>query len=265
MARKSKEFDIIRKILLSIPPALHSKWLSIQDLLSILKRCGCGGVTMPLVVKTIRKMSKTGLPLTNRFNLIGYVCFSGSPAYTSPQEQLKLEPILPRIKHCYFLASGRFTTEDARLIDGSQPQKPKASPNKTTADEQPKASRQGLKLVDMDIEESFIDIIQQHAAECGHSLVKVDSKNVRKGFDLIATYSCKFCKKEIIQWSSRDASRKGSRGVAPSKINLQIAVGCYSCGIHPSKAHKLFTRCGILYVISRLPIVYVVLVLSPNN
>jgi hypothetical protein len=29
MARKSKEFDIVRKILLSIPPALHSNWLSI--------------------------------------------------------------------------------------------------------------------------------------------------------------------------------------------------------------------------------------------
>jgi hypothetical protein len=30
MARKSKEFDIVIKILLSIPPAaLHSKWLSI--------------------------------------------------------------------------------------------------------------------------------------------------------------------------------------------------------------------------------------------
>jgi hypothetical protein len=29
MARKSKEFDIVRKILLNIPPAFHSKWLSI--------------------------------------------------------------------------------------------------------------------------------------------------------------------------------------------------------------------------------------------
>jgi hypothetical protein len=29
MARKAKEFDIVRKIILSIPPALHSKWPSI--------------------------------------------------------------------------------------------------------------------------------------------------------------------------------------------------------------------------------------------
>jgi hypothetical protein len=265
MARKSKEFDIIRKILLSIPPALHSKWLSIQDLLSILERGGCGGVTMSLLVKTIRTMSKTGLPLTNRFNLICYVCFTGSPAYTSPKEQLKLEPALPRIKHSYFLVTGRFTTEDARLIDSSQSEKPKAIPDQTTADYQPKASRQGLKLVDIDIEESFIYRIQQHATECGRSLVKVDAKNVHRGFNLIAIYSCKFCKKEIVQRSSRDASQKGSRGEAPSEINLQIAVGCYSCGILPSRAHELFTRCGISYVISRLPIVYVVLVLSPNN
>jgi hypothetical protein len=63
----------------------------------------------------------------------------------------------------------------------------------------------------MDIEESFIDLIQQHAAKCRHQLVKVAANNVGKGFDLIATYSCKFCKKEIKQGSNRDASQKGSR------------------------------------------------------
>jgi hypothetical protein len=131
-----------------------------------------------------------------------------------------LKTTLPQIDHSYFLASGRFTTEDARLIDGSQPQKPKVIPDKTTADGQPKASRQGLKVVDIDIEESFIDLIQQHATECGRSLVKVDAKNVHKGFDLIAIHSCQFCKKEIVQRSSRDASQKGRRGVVPSEINL---------------------------------------------
>jgi hypothetical protein len=135
----------------------------------------------------------------------------------------------------------------------------------TTVSEGQPRPRQGLKLVDIDIEESFFVLIQQHAAECGHPLLKVASKNVHRGFDLIATYSCKFCMKQIKQRSSRDASQKGSRGEAPSEINLQIAAGCYSCGIHPSKAHELFTRCGISYVISKPPIAYVFPVLYTND
>jgi hypothetical protein len=88
----------------------------------------------------------------------------------------------PRILENYSLASGMVTTEEARLIDGSQP-------DETTVEGQQKTSEQGLKLVDMDIEKSFIDRIQHHAAECRHPLVKVAAKNVRKGFELIATYS----------------------------------------------------------------------------
>jgi hypothetical protein len=137
---KSKVFDIIRNVLLSLPPELHRKWLSTQDLLSILKRGGCSGVTMSLIAATIGAMSKTGLPLNNRFKVICYFCFSAAPDYTCPKEQLKCEPTLTQIQESYFLASGRVTTEDARLMDGSQSQKPMTRPDETTVVEQPKAS-----------------------------------------------------------------------------------------------------------------------------
>jgi hypothetical protein len=80
---KSKVFYVIRNVLLSLPPELNRKWLSTQDLLSILKRGGCIEVTISLLVATIGAMSKTGLPLNNRFNNIRYFSFSVALAQSS--------------------------------------------------------------------------------------------------------------------------------------------------------------------------------------
>jgi hypothetical protein len=149
--------------------------VSTQDLLSILKDGGCSGVTASRLVSTIGQMSKTGLVLNNRFNNKRYLCFSAAPDFTCPKkEQLKREPRLPQIPKRYFLASGTVTTEDACLTDGSQSQQPDETAVErtvettvnTTMDEtavevsegQPRP-RQGFKLVDIDIEESFFELI----------------------------------------------------------------------------------------------------------
>jgi hypothetical protein len=99
--------------------------------------------------------------------------------------------------------------------------------------------RRGFKIVDMDLEDHFIQEMQNHRIACHRAMEKLKSR--KKGFDIINKWECAFCHSTIDRQSSQNVRRVssgGKRDPLASEINVLIAESAYENGVSETKGLK---------------------------
>ncbi len=97
-------------------------------------------------------------------------------------------------------------------------------------DKENKMPPAGLKIVDMDVDDNFIQESQVHANKCHCPMTRVSQ--TKMGFDLKEHWRCSFCRWTIHRRSGKDANPlTPKRGPRPSELNINVTTAFFESGV----------------------------------
>jgi hypothetical protein len=105
----------------------------------------------------------------------------------------------------------------------------------------------GIKLIDIDIDRQWTNIVADHAMKCKSHFEFV--KSVKKGFELVDYYRCKHCHEILCKHASFPSQQSameplGKRGPKRGELNGLMAVASYSSGMTPSRVEEMCANAG---------------------
>ena len=107
----------------------------------------------------------------------------------------------------------------------------------------------GIKLIDIDTDREWTNIVAQHVMKCG-SLFKF-VKSEKKGFKLMDFYQCMHCHVTLYKhacFSSHESVLQPpeKRGPKTAELNALMGVAAYCSGVTPARLEEMCANAGIV-------------------
>jgi hypothetical protein len=220
----------------------------------MLRRGGLKDDVNVAMVQTAIRMDKNCTFSTNRFYsrhkyLIGDAIWPGF--VPKDQEKYFKEPQnhYPRMQVDWFLKSRLAAVKSAVTSIASRCSQ---KPNKEAENGATEAQEQhvtGLKLIDINTDREWTNIVAEHVMKCGSLFDFVKSE--KKGFELMDFYQCKHCHVTLCKHaccSLQESAMKpqGTRGPKIAELNALMAVAAYCSGVTPTRLEELCANAGIV-------------------
>jgi hypothetical protein len=251
------EYRAVHHLLQHLPGNLLGLWLEVDQLHNILLRGGFPLLPKIVVVKYLRG-NRDAIPQRNTFSHKTYYqygdttnkpkCFkeqrdSGISIpefvdgfYTQDGGNFFPDQVdfLKRKGYCQetvSTASDLVTASGASVLVTTVTATATANSNPTESssenDKENMRPPAGLKIVDMDVNDDFIQEIQAHANKCHCPMTRVSQ--TKMGFDLKEHWKCSFCHWTIHRRLGKDANPlMPKRGPKPSELNITVTTAFLS-------------------------------------
>jgi hypothetical protein len=243
----------IRHLLQHLPDNFHGLWLDVNQLHNILKHGGFPLLPKSVVVKSLRGNRDTAFPQRNIINNRTYYQYGDTTTTNKPKcfkKQRDSGILIPEFVVGFYLQEGGIFFHDQveslkrkgycqEMTDGRASVQEETTPEQTATQSSEKVNKKpaGLKIVDIDVDDIFIEDIQGHTKKCHCPMHRVSQ--TKMGFDLKEYWKCNFCKWAIHRRSGKDANRlTPKRGPKPSELNITVTTAFLEAGVGVGKANE---------------------------
>jgi hypothetical protein len=100
----------------------------------------------------------------------------------------------------------------------------------------------GIKLIDIDVDREWTNIIAEHAMKCRSLFQFV--KSGKKGFEVVDFYQCKHCHQMLWKRACRPSQQSvmeppEKRGPKRGELNGLMAIASYTAGVTPARLEEM--------------------------